>query len=332
MTNASEATRKWTLAELASFVGGDGRGNLDKTVSRVAKLTDATPESISYCSSPAQARHLNHTQAGIVILSEQIQQDYDGDCIIAEQPRLAFSRVVDLLHPPDSLQSGIHETAVIGIDCTIESSAYIGPNAVVGDRVQVGAKACIDAGTVVQDQVKIGDESRIGANSTIYRRTIIGRNCRFSAGVVLGASGFSFEWDGSRWVPIRNIGDLVIGDDVDIGACTSVDRASVGETRIHNGVRMDNNCHLGHNVEIGENTLIVANVSVGGSTAIGRRCVIGGHVAIRDNIDIVDDVTILGNSVVTKSITEAGTYSSAVPARAAKKWNRALAQLYRLAN
>ena len=331
MTSASEAARNWTLADLASFVGGDGRGNLDATVSRVAKLGDATPESISYCSSPAQAQHLNRTQAGIVILGEQLQQDYDGDCIIAEQPRLAFARVVDLLHPPDSLQSGIHETAVIGIDCTIDSSAYIGPNSVVGNSVEIGEKACIDAGTVIQDQASIGGESRIGANSTIYRRTRVGRNCRFSAGVVLGASGFSFEWDGSRWVPIRNIGNLVIGDDVDIGACTSIDRASLGETRIHNGVRMDNNCHLGHNVEIGENTLIVASVSIGGSTTIGRRCVIGGHVAIRDNIDIVDDVTILGTSVVTKSITEAGTYSSAVPARAAKKWNRALAQLYRLA-
>ena len=332
MTSASEAARKWTLAELTSCVGGDGRGNLDATVTCVAKLGEATPESISYCSSPAQARHLNHTQAGIVILSEQFQQDYDGDCIITEHPRLAFSRVVDLLHPPDSLQSGIHETAVIGIDCTIDSSAYIGPNVVVGNRVQIGAKACIDAGTVVQDQVSIGSESRIGANSTIYRRTRIGRNCRFSAGVVLGASGFSFEWDGARWVPIRNIGDLVIGDDVDIGACTSIDRASVGETRIHTGVRMDNNCHLGHNVEIGEHTLIVASVSIGGSSTIGRRCVIGGHAAIRDNIDIVDDVTILATSVVTKSIKEAGTYSSAVPARAAKKWNRALAQLHRFAS
>ena len=268
MTRASEATRKWTLAELASFVGGDGRGNLDTTVSRVAELGDATPESICYCSSPAQARHLNHTQAGIVILSEQFQQYYKGNCIITEQPRLAFARVLDLLHPPDSFQSGIHETAVIGIDCTIDSSAYIGPSTVVGDNVQIGAKACIDAGTVIQDRVTIGSESRIGANSTIYRRTKIGRICRFSAGVVLGASGFSFEWDGSRWVPIRNIGDLVIGDDVDIGACTSIDRASIGETRVHNGVRIDNNCHLGHNVEIGENTLIVANVSIGGSTAI----------------------------------------------------------------
>lgn len=331
MTSASEAARKWTLADLATFVGGDGRGNLDATVSRVAKLGDATPESISYCSSPAQARHLNHTQAGIVILGKQNQQDYDGDCIIAEQPRLAFSRVVDLLHPPDSFHSGIHETAVIGIDCTIDSSAYIGPNAVVGNSVQIGEKACIDAGTVVQDQVTIGSESRIGANSTIYRRTRIGRNCRFSAGVVLGAPGFSFEWDGSRWAPIRNIGDLVIGDDVDIGACTSIDRASIEETRIHSGVRIDNNCHIGHNVEIGAHTLMVASVSIGGSATIGRRCVIGGHVTIRDNIDIVDDVTILGTSVVTKSITEAGTYSSAVPARAANKWNRALAQLHRLA-
>ena len=332
MTSTCEPTRKWTLAELASFVGGDGQGNLDKTVSRVAKLGDATRESISYCSSPAQARRLNNTQAGIVILSEQFQQYYDGDCIITEQPRLAFSQVVDLLHPPDGFQTGIHETAVIGTDCTIDSSACIGPNAVVGNRVQIAAKAYIDAGTVVQDQVSIGSESRIGANATIYRRTRIGRNCRFSAGVVLGASGFSFEWDGSRWMPLRNIGDLVIGDDVDVGACTSIDRASVGETRIDDGVRIDNNCHLGHNVVIGENTLVVANVSIGGSTSIGHRCVIGGHVAIRDNIEIADDVTILGASVITKSITEAGTYSSAVPARAAKKWNRALAQLHRMAN
>ena len=184
MTSASESNRKWTLAELASFVGGDGRGNLDTTVSRVAKFGDATPETIAYCSSPAQARHLNHSQAGIVILSERFQQDYDGDCIISENPRLAFSRVLDLLHPPDSIQSGIHESAVIGIDCSVDSSAYIGPNSVVGDNVQIGAKACIDAGTVVQNRVTIGSESRIGANSTIYRRTKIGQNCRFSAGVV----------------------------------------------------------------------------------------------------------------------------------------------------
>lgn len=327
MTTAGAATREWTLAELAEHVGGDVKGNRDKSVCRIAELTGATPDSITHCSSPTEVQNLKHTQAGIVILNANHQNDYDGDCIITNTPRLAFSKVVELLHPPATRKPGIHPSAIVGEDCQFEQSVSVGPNVIIGDRVKIGMNAEIGAGTVIEDDVQIGSGTRIGVNSTIYRRSRIGENCRFSAAVVLGAPGFSFEWDGSRWIPIRNVGSLVIGDDVDIGACTTIDRASIEATHIHDGVRIDNNCHIGHNVEIGEHTLIVANVGIGGSATIGKRCVIGGQVAIKDNVSVTDDVTILGTSLVSKSIMTAGTYSSAVPAREAANWNRTLAKL-----
>ncbi len=322
-------TREWTLAELAQIVGSESQGDPDQTVSRAATLDDATPNAISYCSSRAHIQHLKDTKAGIVILDRRFRSEFGGNCIIAEFPRLAFAQIIEVLHPCSERRAGIHPTAVVGDNCRIEDSVFIAPNAVIGSNATIEADVSIEAGTVIEDEVEIGEGSRIGANCVIYRRTEIGRGCRLSAGVVLGAPGFSFEWDGSHWVSVRNIGTLVIGDHVDIGACTSIDRGSTGATRVHNGVRIDNNCQIGHNVEIGEHTLIVAGVGIGGSATLGKRCVIGGHAAIKDNVSIVDDAVVLGTTFVTKSIEKAGTYSSAVPARDAKQWNRSLAKLIR---
>ncbi len=330
MTSAGSATRKWTLAELAEHVGGSVKGNHKKSINRIAKLSDATPDAIAHCSSSTEFQHLQQTQAGIVILRANHQDHYEGDCIITEQPRLAFSKIIDLLHPPCTTKPGIHPSVVVGEQCHIAPSVSIGPNATIGERVTIQESVEIGAGTVIEDDVIIGQGTRIGLNATIYRGTEIGTDCRFSAAVVLGAPGFSFEWDDARWIPVRNIGSLIIGDDVDVGACTSIDRGSIGATRLHDGVRIDNNCHIGHNVEIGEHTLIVANVGIGGSATIGKRCIIGGQVAIKDNVSVADDVTILGTSLVSKSIATAGTYSSAVPAREVSQWNRTLASLNRL--
>ena len=327
MTRANVARRDWTLAELAAVVDGEIRGDHTKSVCRIAELGNATSDSVTHCSAPAHLESLKSSQAGIVILDTRFQDHYTGDSIVTDTPRIAFGKIINLLHPPVARKAGIHPSAVIGSDCSIANSSCIGANVVIGDAVEIGEDTSVAAGTVIEDAVHIGDGTQIGANSTIYRRTKIGNNCRFSAGVVLGAPGFSFEWDGVSWIPIRNIGSVTIGDDVDIGACTSIDRGSIGETRVHDGVRIDNNCHIGHNVQIGANTLIVANVGIAGSVTIGQRCVIGGQVAIKDNVSIADEVTILGTSLVSKSITSAGTYSSAVPARKAHEWNRTLVRL-----
>ncbi len=330
MSRASAVTREWTLARLAKLVAGQSEGNPNRIVTRVAELSDATPDSITYYSSRAHAQQLKNTQAGIVILRARDRAVYVGDCIISEQPRLAFAQVIEVLHPSAPHGAGIHSTAVIGEHSQIDASVVIGPNTVIGNHVKLGANVSIKAGTVIEDSVEIGEGTQIDSQVVIYRHTTIGGHCRFSSGVILGAPGFSFEWDGERWVSVRNIGTLVIGDDVDVGACTSIDRASISATRVHDGVRIDNNCHIGHNVEIGKHTLIIAGVGIGGGARIGKRCIIGGHSAIRDNILIADDVTILGTSLVTKSITKAGEYSSAVPAREAKEWNHSLAMLNKL--
>ena len=330
MTEADADAREWTLAELAEKIGGHANGNTDKVVTRVAELQNATSDAISHCSSQDQARYLENTQAGIVILCEEHLSAYSGNSIVADQPRLAFAHALELLHPGAASTPDIHPSAVVGTDCVISESASIAPNVVIGANVEIGSKVSIGAGSVIESHTKIGAHSTIGPNATIYRRTTVGKRCRFSAQVVLGAPGFSFERNGDTWTPVRNIGALVIGDDVDIGALTSIDRGSIGDTRIHDGVKIDNNCHIGHNVEIGKNTLIVASVGIGGGATIGQRCVIGGMVAIRDNVSIADDVTVLGTSMVSKSIAKAGTYSSAVPARDVNQWNRTLAKLNNL--
>jgi len=325
VTRTNAATQRWTLAELATIVEGGIKGNRNTTICRIAELASATPDSIAHCSSPAQVQFLKITQAGIVIRCDSF--NYDGDSIITETPRIAFSKVVDLLYPPVHSPPGVHPSAIIGLHSSIANSSSIGPHVVIGDHVTIGNNTTINAGSIIENEVSIDAGTRIGPNSTLYRGTKIGKNCRFSASVVIGAPGFSFEWNGNSWISVRNIGSVKIGNNVDIGACTSIDRGSVNDTHIMDGVRIDNNCHIGHNVQIGSHTLIVANVGIGGSVTIGNRCVIGGQTAIKDNVAIADDVTILATSLVTKSIKSAGTYSSAVPAREAKRWNRTLVRL-----
>lgn len=327
MSDLSGQSKRWTLAELADHIGGCAKGDLTKTIAHVASLDTASSDAISHFSNATQASQLKSTNAGIVVLREQHLSDYVGNAIVTDNPRFAIAQIIDLVHPPSPLKLGIDGSALIGDDCDISKSVRIGKNVVIGDRCRIGDNTCIEAGAVVEHSVNIGDNCRIDSNVTIYRRSRVGDNTQISAGVVIGACGFSFEWVENRWVEIRNIGDVVIGDNVSIGACTTVDRGSLESTRIEHGVKIDNNCQIGHNVQIGENTLIVANVGIGGSAVIGKRCLIGGMSVVRDNTRIVDDVTICAVSCVTKSIDRPGSYSSAIPARKTSDWNRTLVKL-----
>lgn len=324
-------TRKWTLSELAGQVGGRVEGNAEKSVTHVDELRHATEDAISHCSTFAQKRFLHSTSAGIVILPEGNHWGYDGDRIIARNPRIAFAQIINLMHPePVDSQayidesSSVHPTAAIGNSVTIESNAVVGENASIGNNVVIGA------GTVIGNDVSIGDGTTVDFNVSIYRYCTIGQNCRIYSGVVLGASGFSYERDGEQWRLIRNIGGVTIGDNVDIGASTSIDRGSVRNTVIGNGVKIDNNVQIGHNVEIGDNSLIVGNVGIAGSAKIGKRCILGGQVSIVSHVEITDDVTVQACSLISKSISESGTYSSSIPAKEASEWKRNLASLSRM--
>lgn len=324
-------TGQWTLSELAKQVGGRAKGNAEKSVTHVDELRHASTDAICHCSSTGQKKFLKETSAGIVILPEGFGQDYGGDCIIAINPRLAFAKVVDLLHPPSAdCEPKIDDSASIHLSAVIGESVTIEANVVIGENVRIEKSVNIGAGTVIGDNVSIGEGTTIDSNVSVYSNCVIGRDCHISAGVVLGASGFSYESDGNEWSAIRNIGNVIIGDEVDIGACTTIDRGSIRSTVIGNGVKIDNNVQIGHNVEIGAHSLIVANVGIAGSAKIGKRCILGGQVAVNSHIEMVDDVTIQACSMVSKSILTSGTYSGSIPAREVSTWRRTLAHLYKL--
>ena len=326
----SNDARQWTLSELAGLVGGRAQGNGSKTVTHVADLQNATSESVCHCSTQKQIKNLQTTQAGIVILPQSFASHYAGDHLIVRNSRVAFAQIVSLLHQPDSFKPGIHQTAVVANTESVPASVAIGANAVIGENVVISDHVYIGSGTVIEDHVSIGRETRIDSNVTIYRNCRIGSNCMISSGVVLGASGFSFEWNEGHWVGVPNIGAVVIGNKVEIGACTSIDRGSIRDTQIKDGVKIDNNVQIGHNVQIGEHTLIVGNVGIAGSATIGKRCVIGGQATMADHVNITDDVVILANSMVTKTITVPGTYAGGFPACDERSWRIKLAHFNRL--
>ena len=330
MSELNTSNANWTLSELAELVGGRFHGNPSKQVSRISSLQDATAESIAHCSSESQSKFLTTTAAGIVILPEQHNWIFNGDRLITGNPRIAFGMIVSAMHAHQKHEAGIHSTAVIGKRCKISQSARIEANAVIADDVQIEQGVSIGSSSVIGDRCKIAPGTHIEHNVTVYRDTVIGANCRILAGAVIGASGFSFEWDGAKWFEIENVGSVAIGDDVSIGACTSIDRASIGITRIGNGVKIDNNVQIGHNCDIGDHTLIVANAGVAGSVKIGKRCTIAGHCAIASHSEIADDVVIQAGSIVCKSLRKSGVYGATIPVREARDWQKTLAKLNRL--
>ncbi len=306
-------------------------GNADKSVTHVDELRHATEDAITHCSTYAQKKFLQSTSAGIVILPEGNKWGYDGDRIIVKNTRIAFAQIVDLMNPePVNSQANIDESASIHPTATIGKSVTIQSNAVVGENANIGDNVVIGAGTIVGNDVSIGDGTTLDFNVSVYRYCTIGQNCRIYSGVVLGASGFSYEREGEQWRRIKNIGGVTIGDNVDIGALTSIDRGSVRNTVIGNGVKIDNNVQIGHNVKIGDNSLIVGNVGIAGSAKIGKRCILGGQVSIVSHVEITDDVTVQACSLITKSISSSGTYSSSIPAKEASEWKRNLASLSRM--
>ena len=319
--------KKLTLSDIAEFVGGIPQGNRSKSICCIAELKNATPESIAHCTSPAQTKYLQSTEAGIVILSKQNCEQYKGNSIVVDNPRLAFAHVVNFLYgQPKPRKPGIHTNAFIESSVSLGNGIEIAASAVIGANVSIGDDVYIGPNVVIGDNVRVSSSSSFDANVTIYSNTVIGDEVRISAATSIGAPGFSYEWDGERWVEILNIGNTIIGNQVSIGACSSIDRGSIQDTEIADGVKIDNNVQIGHNTKIGKHTIIAGNTGIAGSVIIGRRCRLGGQVGVVDNVSIADDVRITAGSLVTKSIFEPGEYSSSLPAKKAQVWRRMLAR------
>jgi len=312
----------WDLKTIAQYIDGTVQGDETVLVDSFGTLQNAQANQISFLSNTKYKKYLVDSQAGAIIVNADMAEFVSSNAIIVDDPYVAYAKAATLLNPHIIQQQGVHPTAVISPDSQIDITASIAAHVVIDDDVEIAEGVVIGAGCVIQQGVKIGKGTRLTNNITLCHQVQLGQDCLIHPGVVIGADGFGLANDKGKWIKVPQIGRVIIGDDVEIGANTTIDRGAMENTIIANGVKIDNQVHIAHNVEIGENTVIAGCTGIAGSTTIGKNCVIAGAAVINGHINIVDNVQLMGMSMVTKSISEPGSYSSGIPAEPTKQWRR----------
>lgn len=319
-----------SLGELSVQFGCELVGDPKSTVSRVATLANATAGDLSFFANSAYRDVLRKTTASAVI----VRPDDAGDCpvnaLLAPDPYLAYAKMATILYPSPSLVTGIHTSAVVAATAEVSGAAQIGANAVIDDRVIVADGVYVGSGVVIGPRCAVGEGTRILANATLVQDVELGERCIVHPGAVIGADGFGNAMSVDGWQKVPQIGGVRIGNDVEIGANSTIDRGAIEDTVIADGVRLDNLVQIAHNVVIGEHTAMAAFVGVSGSTVIGKRCMLAGRVGVVGHIEICDDVVVGGAAVVSKSITEPGYYAGSFPAEKDRDWKRKVARFRRL--
>lgn len=316
------------LAEIVARLGGELVGSGETRVSRIVPLEVAGPGDIAFLANPKYRDRLAHTRAAAVIMAAPAPTGLTAG-ILTDQPYLYFARLSQWMHPEPPPVEGVHASAVVEgrVDsgASIAANAWIGPGAAVHSRASVGPNCSIGAGAV------IGEGTTLKANVTVYPGCEIGARCLVHSGAVIGADGFGFARETSgAWVKIPQVGRVLIGDDVEIGAGTTIDRGALGDTVIGDGVKLDNQIQVGHNVRIGAHTAMAGCVGIAGSATIGERCTVGGGAIILGHLQIADGVDIAAGTLVAKSITRSGSYSGAVPFMNHADWLRNFSRLRHL--
>jgi UDP-3-O-[3-hydroxymyristoyl] glucosamine N-acyltransferase len=313
-----------TLGELASVIGADLRGDPDLLVERVATLQGAGPGAVTFLSNRRYRHLLAGTRASAVILGPADAPDCPTAALVMANAYLGYARAASALNPPVAPPRGVHPSARVSDAARVDASAWVGPQAVVEAGAEVAAHAFIGPSCVVGEGVRVGAGTRLVANVTLCAGVALGARVLVHPGAVIGADGFGIANDRGVWVKIPQLGSVVVGDDVEIGANTTVDRGALEDTVIENGVKLDNQIQVGHNCRIGAHTAIAGCTGIAGSTTIGQRCMIGGGVGINGHIEICDDVQIAARSVVYQSITQPGMYASGTPLQPQAQWLRNL--------
>lgn len=317
------------LDEIVARLGGVLEGDGSVLITQVGTLASAGAGQIAFLANPKYRQQLQTTGATAVIVPPQFAADTSLPRIVHPNSYAYYARVVALLNPPPRRKPGIHPSAVV--HSTVPASASVGENVVIGQDSTFGENVTIYPGCVIGDGVSVGDDSLLYPNVVVYRDCVIGKRAVIQAGAVIGGDGFGFAKEGERWIKIPQIGRVVIGDDVEIGANTSIDRGALDDTVIGDGVKIDNQIQIAHNVTIGEHSALAGCVGIAGSTKIGRRCTVGGAGMIIGHLDLADDVHISAGSMVTKSLRKPGQYTSIFPLEAHDVWLQNAAQIKRLA-
>ena len=321
----------YRLGDLAERIGAELLGDPDIIINRVAGLDAAGPGAVTFLSNRRYRPYLDTTQAGAVILGSEHADACPVPALVHDNPYVGYARAATLLAPEvDAAPCSTASSAVIDASATVAPDAAIGPHCVIEAGVSVGAGTRLGAGSFVGRGSSIGPHGRVAPRVVICQGVRVGARSIIHPGVVLGADGFGIANDDGVWVKIPQFGGVRIGNDVEIGANTTIDRGALEDTVIEDGVKLDNLIQIGHNVHIGAHTAIAACTAIGGSARIGSRCTIAGAVSIAGHLEIADDVHLTATSAVPNTIREAGVYSSGMPIQENRRWRRNMARLRQL--
>jgi UDP-3-O-[3-hydroxymyristoyl] glucosamine N-acyltransferase len=319
-----------SLRELALRCGAELAGDGEVVIDRVAALDNAGEGAIAFLSNPKYRSHLAGTRASAVIVAPGDAPNTSLPKLLADNPYATYARVAAILHPRASAPPAIHATAVIADSAQVAASAVIDAHTVIGARARVGERTEVGAGTVIGEDATVGDDCVLHARVVIYPRSVIGARTIIHSGAVIGADGFGMAEHDGRWIKVPQLGRVLIGSDVEIGANTTIDRGAIGDTVIEDDTKFDNQIQIGHNCRIGTHTAIAGCVGIGGSTSIGRNCKIGGAAMIAGHLDITDDTVISAATGVFESIATPGIYTGVFPAMPHREWKYVAATLRRL--
>lgn len=324
------SNKRVSLRELVAQFGGEVIGDDHVTISRIAPLTQALPGELSFLANSKYRGQLQATRAAAVIVGPADREATPLPRIVADNPYAYFAHVLAWLHPPAPVVPGIHPSAVVGTGCRISGTASVGAYTVIGDGVQIGDGASIGAHCTLGDGVSIGAGSRLHPQVSVYAGCRLGERVIVHSGAVIGADGFGIAWERDHWFKIPQVGAVVIGNDVEIGANTTIDRGALSDTVIEDDVKLDNQIQVAHNVFIGAHTAVAGCVGIAGSTRIGRNCMIGGAAMIIGHLEICDGVQVSAGTFISKSIRQPGIYTSTMPFTGHDAWLKNAVHLRRL--
>ncbi|MEZ9395933.1 UDP-3-O-(3-hydroxymyristoyl)glucosamine N-acyltransferase [Vibrio splendidus] len=319
-----------TLAELATITGGELHGDGTVTVSAVAPMDKAQEGNITFLSNVKYSKHLGDCKASAIMVKESERELCKTNIIVVSDPYVAFAKVAQALDTTPAPAAAIADSASISSDATIGQNVSIGANAVIESGVVLGDDVIIGAGCFIGKNASIGTGTKLWANVSVYHEVVIGDACLIQSSTVIGSDGFGYANEKGEWVKIPQVGSVRVGNRVEIGACTTIDRGALDDTIIEDNVILDNQLQIAHNVHIGYGSAIAGGTIIAGSTTIGKYCIIGGGCVINGHIEIVGGVTITGMGMVMRSITEKGMYSSGIPLQPNKDWRKTATRVHRI--
>jgi UDP-3-O-[3-hydroxymyristoyl] glucosamine N-acyltransferase len=325
-------TKQYTLAQISEFLDASLDGDASHCIEKIATLANAKATDIAFLANKKYRAQLDDTQAGAVIISEKEANLFSGNKLVVKDAYIAYAKLAQMMDTTPACASGVHPSAVVDSTAQLGENVSIAANAVISAGVILGDNVQIGAGSFVGENTKIAQGTKVWANVSVYHDIEIGENCLFQSGAVIGSDGFGYANEAGKWIKIPQLGRVIIGNRVEIGANTTIDRGALDDTVIHDDVILDNQIQIAHNVEIGQGSAMAACSVIAGSTKMGKYCQVAGLVGINGHIEICDGVMLTGMTMVTKSITEPGAYSSGMPHTTNKEWRRNMAHFRNLSD